>query len=163
MIMALNATFNNISVISWPVRCIWCRSHDRMVVGFTTICAISELWVRFKLTAKCIRYNILWSSLSVTCDKSIWISLGLQFSSTTQTRIKFFFKLQFLNYLYSQTTNDETNSSSLFLDGSAYNEIYLSKALDLTTHTSLSPIRCGFAPSFVNYKKGALDLQPQVT
>jgi len=23
----------------------------------------------------------------------------------------------------------------------------------LTTHTSLSPIRCGFAPGFVNYKK----------
>ena len=32
----------------------------------------------------------------------------------------------------------------------------------LTTHTSLSRIRCGFAPSFVNYKKGALDSQPQV-
>ena len=32
----------------------------------------------------------------------------------------------------------------------------------LTTHTSLSPIRCGFAPDFVNYKKGALDSQPQV-
>ena len=29
----------------------------------------------------------------------------------------------------------------------------------LTTHTSLSPIRCGFAPGFVNYKKGALDSQ----
>ena len=32
----------------------------------------------------------------------------------------------------------------------------------LTTHTSLSPIRRVFAPGFVNYKKGALDLQPQV-
>jgi hypothetical protein len=29
--------------------------------------------------------------------------------------------------------------------------------LDLTTHTSLSPIQRGFAPGFVNYKKGALD------
>jgi hypothetical protein len=29
-------------------------------------------------------------------------------------------------------------------------------------HTSLSPIRRGFAPGFVNYKKGALDSQPQV-
>ena len=28
--------------------------------------------------------------------------------------------------------------------------------------TVVSPIRCGFAPNFVNYKKGALDLQPQV-
>jgi hypothetical protein len=34
--------------------------------------------------------------------------------------------------------------------------------LDLTAHTSLSPIRHGFAPTFVNYKKGALDSQPQV-
>jgi hypothetical protein len=32
----------------------------------------------------------------------------------------------------------------------------------LTTHTSLSPIRRGFVPGFVNYKKGALDSQPQV-
>ena len=32
----------------------------------------------------------------------------------------------------------------------------------LTTHTSLSPIRRGFAPGFVNYKKGGLDSQPQV-
>jgi len=36
------------------------------------------------------------------------------------------------------------------------------RSLDLTAHTSLSPIRRGFAPSFVNYKKGALDSQPQV-
>jgi hypothetical protein len=27
------------------------------------------------------------------------------------------------------------------------------------THTNLSPIRRGFAPGFVNYKKGALDSQ----
>jgi hypothetical protein len=37
------------------------------------------------------------------------------------------------------------------------------RSLDLTAHTSLSPIRRGFAPGFVNYqKKGALDSQPQV-
>ena len=36
------------------------------------------------------------------------------------------------------------------------------RSLDLTTHTSLSPIRRGFAPGFVDYKKGALDSQPQV-
>jgi len=28
------------------------------------------------------------------------------------------------------------------------------RSLDLTAHTSISPIRRGFAPSFVNYKKG---------
>jgi len=32
----------------------------------------------------------------------------------------------------------------------------------LTTHTSLSQIRRGFAPSFVNYKTDALNSQPQV-
>jgi hypothetical protein len=32
----------------------------------------------------------------------------------------------------------------------------------LTTYTSLSPIRRGFAPGYVNYKKGPLDSQPQV-
>ena len=31
-------------------------------------------------------------------------------------------------------------------------------SLDLTTHTSLSPIRRGFAPGFVNYKKGCTRL-----
>jgi hypothetical protein len=32
------------------------------------------------------------------------------------------------------------------------------RSLDLTAHISLSPIRCGFAPSFVNYKKGCIRL-----
>ena len=32
------------------------------------------------------------------------------------------------------------------------------RSLDLTTHTSLSPIQRGFAPGFVNYKKGCTRL-----
>jgi hypothetical protein len=32
----------------------------------------------------------------------------------------------------------------------------------LTTHTIQSPIRHGFTPGFVNYKKKALNSQPQV-
>ena len=32
------------------------------------------------------------------------------------------------------------------------------RSLDLATHTSLSPIRRGFAPGFVNYKKGCTRL-----
>jgi hypothetical protein len=32
------------------------------------------------------------------------------------------------------------------------------RSLDLTAHTSLSPIRRGFAPSFANYKKGCTRL-----
>jgi hypothetical protein len=34
----------------------------------------------------------------------------------------------------------------------------LVRTLDLTAHTNLSPIRHGFAPSFVNYKKGCTRL-----
>ena len=33
------------------------------------------------------------------------------------------------------------------------------RSLDLKTRAGVSPIRRGFAPSFVNYKKGALDSQ----
>jgi hypothetical protein len=33
-------------------------------------------------------------------------------------------------------------------------------AIDLTIHTSLSPIRLGFATGFVNYKKGCTRLAP---
>ena len=47
------------------------------------------------------------------------------------------------------------NCDSLMSD-----QCFLTKTL--TTHTNLSPIRSGFAPHFVNYKKGALDVQPQV-
>jgi hypothetical protein len=36
------------------------------------------------------------------------------------------------------------------------------RSLDLATQTSLLPIRRGFAPGCVNYKKGALDSQSQV-
>ena len=55
----------------------------------------------------------------------------------------------------------------LFLLVNFLNSIHLSlgirvaqwvRSLDLTTHTSLSPIRRGFAPSFVNYKKGCTRL-----
>ena len=38
----------------------------------------------------------------------------------------------------------------------------LCKSGALTTHTSLSPIRRGFACGFANYQKGALDSQSQV-
>ena len=34
--------------------------------------------------------------------------------------------------------------------------------MDLTTHTILSPIRRGFTPEFVNYKKGAFDSSDKV-
>jgi len=45
-----------------------------------------------------------------------------------------------------------TRLYSIYTAAIAIKELYY-----LTTHTSLSPIWLGFAPSFVNYKKGALD------
>ena len=37
------------------------HGSDRMVVGFTTTCAIiKKLWVETPLIARCTRYNIMW-------------------------------------------------------------------------------------------------------
>jgi hypothetical protein len=33
-----------------------------------------KLWVQIPLMARCTRYNIMWSSLSVTCDRSVVFS-----------------------------------------------------------------------------------------
>jgi len=33
-----------------------------------------KLWARIPLMARCTRYNIMWQSLSVTCDRSVVIS-----------------------------------------------------------------------------------------
>jgi len=55
-----------------------------------------------------------------------------------------------------------SNIKSYFFFIRFYIGMQINRSLDLTTHTSLSPIRRGFAPGFVNYKKGALDSQPQV-
>jgi hypothetical protein len=38
------------------------------------------------------------------------------------------------------------------------NKVRIRSSLDLTAHGSLSPIRRGFAPSFVSYKKGCTRL-----
>ena len=53
------------------------RDRDRMVVGFTTTCAISsyhQLWIQTPLIARCTRYNIMWSRLLVTCGRSVVFS-----------------------------------------------------------------------------------------
>jgi hypothetical protein len=52
-----------------------CRGRDRMVVRFTTTCAISTyicitIKVRIPFMAMCTRNNIMWSSLSVTWGRS---------------------------------------------------------------------------------------------
>ena len=60
------------------------RGCDRMVVEFTTTYAITTLWVRILLMAKCTRYNIMWKSLSVTCDRSAVFFLDTWVSSTNK-------------------------------------------------------------------------------
>ena len=43
-----------------------------------------KLWVRTPFMAKCTPYNIMWWSLSVTCDRSV-VSPGTPVSSTNKT------------------------------------------------------------------------------
>jgi hypothetical protein len=66
--MVINATFNNIIVILLSKlhfhSCIWCRrGRDRMVVRFTTTCAISAY---HHLQALCIDISLLIRSLKQT-------------------------------------------------------------------------------------------------
>ena len=43
-----------------------------------------KLWVRTSFMSRCILYNIIWQSLSVTCDRSV-VSLGTLVFSTNKT------------------------------------------------------------------------------
>jgi hypothetical protein len=43
-----------------------------------------KLWVRIPFMARCIQYNIMWSSLSVTSDRSVFFP-GTLVSSTNKT------------------------------------------------------------------------------
>ena len=56
-------------------------------------------------------------------------------------------------YLWKESLNSDGH---LFHQGARVAQWV--RSLDLTAHTSLSPIRCGFAPSFLNYKKGCTRL-----
>ena len=56
-----------------------CRGRDRMVVEFynylyNRCLSPLKLWVWILLMARCTRYNIMWSSLSVNCDRSLSFS-----------------------------------------------------------------------------------------
>ena len=54
------------------------------------------------------------------------------------------------------TQNQNNYSSTIKIQGARV--VQWVRSLDLTAHTSLSPIRRGFAPSFVSYKKGCTQL-----
>jgi hypothetical protein len=65
------------------------RGRDRMVVGFTTTCAIRPIPTKVVSSnpthgERCTRYNIMWWGLSVTCDRLVVFS-GYSGSSTNKT------------------------------------------------------------------------------
>ena len=70
------------SILIRNVHCHTKGRRDRMVVGFTTTCTISvlsplKLWVRIPLMVRYTRCYIMWSNLSVACDRSVVFSAFL--------------------------------------------------------------------------------------
>jgi hypothetical protein len=48
--------------------------HRVRYIYLCCMCLIAKLWVRIQFTARCTGYNIIWSSLSVTCGRSLIFS-----------------------------------------------------------------------------------------
>jgi hypothetical protein len=69
-------------------------------VGITTACTI-QLWVRIPLMVRCTRYNIMWSSLSVQCGRSVISYLRLLIVPLVSSN---FSLLLFLNSIYINMT-----------------------------------------------------------
>ena len=61
-------------------------SYDSWIYNYLCNQSLSllKLWIRTPFMAKYTRYNIIWESLSVTCDRS-WFSPGTPVSSTNKT------------------------------------------------------------------------------
>jgi hypothetical protein len=64
----------------------WSWSHGSWIYNYLYNQCLSplKLWVRTPLMARCTRYNIMWSILSVICDRSV-IFLGTLVSYTNKT------------------------------------------------------------------------------
>ena len=112
-------------------------------------------------------YDFWWSELEKLENHSlfVWHSVDHNLSYCLDW-MSFLFHI--LNYHDIEVHIFYCNKKSLNFESilfCAYTSYYFGqwvRSLDLTTHTRLSPIRCGFTPGFVNYKKGALDSQSQV-
>jgi hypothetical protein len=54
----------------------WSWSYDSWIYNYLCNQCLSplNLWVRTPLMARCTQYNIMWLSLSVTCDRSVVFS-----------------------------------------------------------------------------------------
>ena len=63
---------------------IW--SYGSWIYNYLCIQCLSplKLWVWILLMVRCTWYNIMWSSLSVTCGRS-WFTLGIPISSSNKT------------------------------------------------------------------------------
>ena len=131
-----------------------CSLHDRAEIqlmlalitdqstNLYNVWQLLKTGVKVTITNKDITYS--------TVDKKLWKSI---FDSNKTGTIKHLAKYLCsvrLHYIFSMEPSVDFRVAQWV------------SSLDLTTQTSISPIRWGFAPSFVDYKKGALDLQPQV-
>ena len=67
-------------------RLLWSLSYVSRIYNYLCNRWLSpqKLWVRIPLTVRCARYNIIWSSLSVTCGRSVVFS-GNPVSFTNKT------------------------------------------------------------------------------
>ena len=65
---------------------LWSWSYGSWIYNYLYNQCLSPLtlWVKIPLTARCTRYNNMWWSLSVTCDRSVIFS-GTPDSSTSKT------------------------------------------------------------------------------
>ena len=70
---------------NWKNGPSWLWSYGSWIYNYLRNQCLSplKLWVRTSFTARCTRYNIMWKSLSVTCDRSLVFS-GYSVSSTNK-------------------------------------------------------------------------------
>jgi hypothetical protein len=67
-----------LEIISCCFHVIWCLIVSRVSYAYSN----SKLWVRTPFMTMCTRYNIMWYSSSVTCDRIVVFFWVLQFPPT---------------------------------------------------------------------------------
>jgi len=60
-----------VSQYSWRLGPSWSWSYGSRIYNFlcNQCMSLLKFWFRIPLMARCTRYNIMWWSLSVTCDR----------------------------------------------------------------------------------------------
>jgi hypothetical protein len=116
------------------------------------VCCTNTSWVRArlcKLQKGCTRLAAASDKVYQLLAHDWWFSPGtwLWDLELTSHLGQYIWELYWLEYIFTGTKVNWLNLTLIEF-----------RSLDLTAHTSLSPIRRGFAPSFVNYKKGCTRL-----